>query len=107
MLRSLLGTLSLAGALAGAAAAQQFVYDAAALPAQSVWTDGVALADVDLDGDVDILFANGSSYGGTGTQGAQPQHLFENDGLGVFAAAHSDLNVANFNAKMVIAEDFD
>lgn len=84
--------------------AQQFVYNAAALPSQNVWTNGVELADVDGDGDKDILFANGSSYS---AGGAQPQHLFLNNGAGVFAAAHANLNVANFNAQMVIAEDFD
>jgi len=87
--------------------AQQFTYNAAALPAQNIWTDGVVLVDVDADGDRDIVFANGSSYGGTGTAGAQPQHLFLNNGSGSFVAAHAQLNVANFNAKMVIAEDFD
>jgi len=89
------------------APAQQFVRDAAAIPAQTVWTDGVELVDVDADGDIDILFANGSSYGGTGTQGSQPQHLYKNNGSGVFSEAHAQLNVSNFNAKMVIAEDFD
>jgi hypothetical protein len=88
-------------------AAQQFVYNAAALPAQNVWTDGVEIADIDKDGDNDILFANGSAYGGAGAAGAQPQHLFLNNGSGVFVAAHAQLNVANFNAKMVIAEDLD
>jgi hypothetical protein len=92
---------------APSAFAQQFVYNPAALPAQNVWTDGVVLVDVDGDGDRDIAFANGSAYGGTGTAGAQPQHLFLNNGAGVFSAAHAQLNVANFNAKMVIAEDFD
>ena len=83
---------------------QQFVYSATALPPQSLWTDGVEMADVDGDGDVDLLFANGSGYG---AGGAEAQHLFLNNGLGVFTAAHAQLNVANFNAKMVIAEDFD
>lgn len=84
--------------------AQQFVYNAGSLPAQNIWTNGVELADVDGDGDRDILFANGSSYT---SGGAQAQHLFLNNGAGVFAAAHANLNVANFNAQMVIAEDFD
>jgi hypothetical protein len=83
---------------------QQFTRDASALPAQNVWTDGVLVADVDGDGDMDILFANGSSYGGGG---AQPQHYFKNNGSGVFSPSHDLLNVSNFNAKMVIAEDFD
>jgi hypothetical protein len=87
--------------------AQQFLRVAAALPAQAVWTDGIELVDVDNDGDIDILFANGSAYGGGGTAGNQPQHLYLNNGSGVFSAAHGQLNVTNFNAKMVIAEDFD
>ena len=67
MLRAPIGFA--AALLAGTAAAQQFLYDATALPAQNLWTDGVALADVDGDTDLDILFANGSAYGGTGSQG--------------------------------------
>ncbi len=82
----------------------QFAYDNTALPSQTVWTDGIALADFDLNGTLDIAFANGSGYG---SGGALPQHLFLNDGLGTFSAASGQLNVANFNAKMVIAEDFD
>lgn len=105
-MRHVLATAALA-AFAPAALAQQFVYNAAALPAQLVWTDGVLILDVDDDNDNDILFANGSVYGGAGAAGAQPQHLFLNNGAGVFAAAHAQLNVANFNAKMVISEDFD
>jgi len=92
--------------VASAAPAQQFTYDGAALPPQSVWTNGVAIADIDNDGDNDIVFANGSAYGGTGAAGSQPQHLFLNDG-GAFTAAHANLGVANFNAMMVIAQDFD
>ncbi len=86
---------------------QQFNRDVAALSAPNIWTDGVELSDVDLDGDLDLLFANGSSYGGTGGAGSQPQHLYLNDGAGNFTAAHGQLNVANFNAKLVVAEDFD
>ena len=95
-----LGLLGLAAPLA----AQQFTYDASILPNVTIWTDGVELADIDNDGDIDILFANGSSYG---AGGFQPQHLYLNDGAGNFTAAHGQLNVANFNAKLVIAEDFD
>jgi hypothetical protein len=97
-------SIPLAALLAAPLAAQQFTYDAAALPAQSIWTDGVEIVDVEGDGDNDILFANGSSYS---SGGSQPQHLFLNDGSGTFADASAQLNVANFNAQMVIAEDFD
>ena len=107
MRRSLWAVSCLALAMAAHASAQQFTYNSSALPPQAVWTDGVELADVDGDGDIDILFANGSAYGGTGTAGQQPQHLFLNNGSGSFSAAHAQLNVANFNAKMVIAQDFD
>jgi len=108
MTRHLLILPALLAALAPASLSQQFNRDAAAIPAQTVWTDGVELVDVDADGDVDILFANGSSYGSAGTAGAQDQHLFLNNGSGVFSAAHAQLaHGGNFNAKMVIAEDFD
>ena len=98
-------SLPLAVSLAAAPlCAQQFTYDAGAMSSGAIWTDGVELVDIEGDGDIDILFANGSSYG---AGGFQPQHLFLNDGTGSFSAAHGQLNVANFNAKMVIAEDFD
>lgn len=107
MHRSLALTLALASALAVPASSQQFTNDTS-FPAQSIWTDGVETVDVDGDGDIDILFANGSAYGSTGTAGALDQHLFLNDGAGNFTAAHGQLDHGgNFNAKLVIAEDFD
>ncbi|MCB9899331.1 MAG: VCBS repeat-containing protein [Planctomycetes bacterium] len=105
-MRRAIALIGLTALTAAPVAAQQFNYFAPALPSQNVWTDGVVLVDVDADDDIDIVFANGSAYGGTGSSGAQPQHLFLNTGSG-FVAAHSQLNVANFNAKQVIAEDFD
>lgn len=107
MLRTRTVPALVAALLAPMALAQQFTYNAAALPAQNIWTDGVVIADLDGDGDRDIVFANGSVYGGAGTQGAQPQHLFLNNGSGSFTAAHAQLNTTNFNAKLVIAHDFD
>ncbi len=109
MARSTFLLLPLAAlAFAPLAGAQTFTYNAAALPGQvAIWTDGVAIADVDGDGDNDLIFANGSAYGGNGAAGAAVQQLWLNNGSGVFAAANGNLNVANFNAKMVIAQDFD
>lgn len=109
MRRSLWAVSCLAVVLGHHASAQQFTYNAAALPANSAFTDGVELADVDGDGDIDILFAN---RGGSGTsaygQGIPvAQHLFLNNGSGIFSAAHAQLNVANMATGMVIAEDFD
>ncbi len=104
MKRPIFGAATLVAFASVPALAQQFVYNAAALPAQTVWTNGIELADVDGDGDIDAICANGSSYG---AGGSQPQHLFLNNGTGTFTAAHAQLNVANFNAQMVIAEDFD
>ncbi|TAJ19169.1 MAG: VCBS repeat-containing protein [Planctomycetota bacterium] len=90
--------------LAAPLAAQQFIYNAAALPAQNIWSNGVDFVDIEKDGDLDIVVANGSAYG---AGGAQAQHLWLNNGAGTFAAAHAQLNVTNFNAQQVIAEDFD
>ena len=100
--RILMSALALLGATMPLTA-QQFTLARGALPAQSIWTDGVEVADVDGDGDMDILFANGSGYG---SGGALAQHFYRNNGSGSFTEAHGALNVANFNAKMVIAEDF-
>jgi hypothetical protein len=83
-------------------AAQQFVRDVAAINDPAIWTNGVALGDFDLDGDLDIAFANGFDYG---PGGALQQRLFRNDGAGNFTDISTQLNVANFNAQMVIAED--
>src|SRR6185436_11618067 len=69
MRRSLWAMSCLALAMAAHVSAQQFTYNAAALPAQNIWTDGVELADIDADGDIDIMFANGSAYGGAGASG--------------------------------------
>ncbi len=97
-------SIAIALAFAGTPLAAQFSLASNALPPQSLWSDAVELADVDRDGDLDLLFANGQGYG---AGGELPQHLFLNDGTGHFTAAHERLNVAPFNAKMVIAEDFD
>ncbi len=90
--------------LAPLAGAQQFTYDSNVIPGQNLWTNGVELADLDGDGDLDVLFANGSGYDTDG--GALQQKFYRNDG-GVFVGNHGALNVINMNAEQVIAEDFD
>lgn len=49
------------------------------------WTNKVEVADVDLDGDVDLLFANGGDYESPGTPVAS--RVFLNDGSGHFEDA--------------------
>ena len=98
-------TVALTAAVCSApASSQQFVRDSAALASPATWTNGVATGDFDADGDLDIAFANGFDYG---AGGALPQRLYLNDGAGVFSDASTQLNVADFNAQMVIAEDAD
>jgi hypothetical protein len=98
---------AVAAALAPAALAQQFVYNAAALPANNEECGGIVIVDVDGDGDNDLVISNGDGYGGTTTALDAPQHLFLNNGAGVFVAAHAQLNIPQMNAQMVISEDFD
>ena len=51
---------------------------------------GAELADLDLDGDLDLVYANGYTspdYESTGICVGQPSHLFLNDGTGKFTPA--------------------
>jgi hypothetical protein len=96
--------LAVLALLTVSAGAQQFVRDAAALSSPATWTNGVAVADYDGDGLLDLAFANGLDYG---PGGALPQRLYLGDGAGNFTDVSGQLNVANFNAQMVIAEDCD
>ncbi len=49
------------------------------------WTNKVELADIDADGDVDLLFANGGDYETPGTPVLS--RVFMNDGDGTFTEA--------------------
>lgn len=48
--------------------AQQFVHQNNLLPTPHRWTEGVTAEDVDLDGDLDLLFSEGDGYSSAGTQ---------------------------------------
>ena len=56
-----------------------------AMSSAGLWTNKVELADLDLDGDVDILFANGGDYDAPGTPVASSAWL--NNGDGTFEEA--------------------
>ncbi|MEZ6018121.1 MAG: VCBS repeat-containing protein [Planctomycetota bacterium] len=101
----LAGSLSASSALAGA---QQFTQAAGVLPGGNVWSEGVCAADVDRDGDLDLLFANGDGFSSAGAkrQNVLVINKLIEQGAGVFA----DESVARLgahvsNAKMVIAGD--
>jgi len=101
-------TLPLAATLASLAPAQQFVQAVGALPGPAVWSEGVCAADVDRDGDLDLLFANGDGFD---TAGARRQNvLVINKLVELGTATFVDESVLRFgvrvsNAKMVIAGD--
>jgi DNA/RNA endonuclease YhcR with UshA esterase domain len=52
-------------------------------PTQSEYTNQLTFVDLDLDGDLDIVFANGQGYTSAGV--ALKPRVFINDGTGVFA----------------------
>ncbi len=64
-----IGVLFAGAAIFGAsAAAQQFTQAAGVLPGPDRWSEGVTAVDVDLDGDLDLIFANGDGFASPGAQ---------------------------------------
>jgi hypothetical protein len=103
-------TLPLAVALASLAPAQQFVQAVGALPGPVVWSEGVCAADVDRDGDLDLLFANGDGFDTAGTK--RQNVLVINKLIELGTATFVDESVLRFgvhvsHAKMVISGDVD
>ncbi len=56
--------------IAGAATAQQFIYQNGLLPGPHRWAEGVTAADVDGDGDLDLMFSEGEGFASAGAQRA-------------------------------------
>jgi hypothetical protein len=70
--------------LAASAAAQQFADQTSTrFPTQSEYTNQCTVVDIDNDGDLDIVWANGQGYSSQGT--ALPVRVYVNNGLGTFA----------------------
>ncbi len=67
LLKPSLAALAAGTMLAPGALAQQFTFTNP-LPSPKVWTEGVAAADVDQDGDHDLFFAEGDGFQSAGTQ---------------------------------------
>jgi len=95
-------------AFAPLASAQQFVEAPGVLPGPARWSEGVCAIDVDLDGDLDLLFADGDGFS---TAGAKRQNVLlinrrVEQGPRIFAdESVARLGVHLSNAKMVIAGD--
>ncbi|MFQ5501973.1 MAG: FG-GAP repeat domain-containing protein [Phycisphaerae bacterium] len=71
--------------ITASAVAQQFQDQTATRfpsPNPAEWTNQLTLGDIDGDGDLDILFANGGNFSTPGTP--LPQRIFINDGSGHF-----------------------
>jgi hypothetical protein len=79
---------------------------ASTIGATAEWTNKVELADLDADGDVDILFANGGLYETPGSP--EPTRVLINDGQARFEDRTSEIlgDVANL-ARVVKVRDLD
>ena len=89
-------------------AAQQFT-SGGPLPGGALWTEGVEAADVDLDGDVDLFFANGE---GTALPGAERVNQLIVNRLEIAAFDFADesaarLGTATSHSRDVSAGDVD
>jgi plastocyanin len=106
---SLTGAL-LCAPLAGLATAQQFTYQPGLVPGPARWSEGVEAADVDLDGDLDLFFADGEGFS---TPGAKRQNvllinrLVETGALGLADESVARLGARVSNAKGVATGDVD
>ncbi len=78
----------------------------ATLGATAEWSNKVIAADIDDDGDLDVVFANGGDYSSAGDP--EPNRVFLGDGKGAFVEATAAVFGAIPDAARVVeARDFD
>lgn len=102
-------TASLVLALAVAAHAQQFRYVADAFGAKNYWTEAAGLADIDNDGDLDVLFARGEGWNEPGSkhQNGLFLNLLEKQPLSFEDKSTERLGINESHARDVISGDVD
>lgn len=100
--------LLVSATLAPSAAAQQFQHQVGLLPGTARWSEGVECADVDNDGDLDVMFADGDGFSSAGTKRQNVlliNQFVPNGALSFTDASVARLGVRVSNAKMVISGD--
>ncbi len=95
-------------AVNSSARAQQFQHQVGLLPGVARWSEGVECVDVDKDGDLDLLFADGDGFSAAGTK--RQNVVLINQFVPTGILSFSDESVARLgarvsNAKMVISGD--
>ncbi len=74
-------------------------------PAQTEYTNQCAIVDIDKDGDLDILFANGGGY--SAATAPEQERLYLNNGAGVFTDESVARGLPKLNARDVQPADVD